>query len=140
MTISTRDNFTTTSGALANGTGATISIVQPVNYVLNGFGYLKASALNLPFSAGHTAQLAGQSAAYFVLLDAAGAVTTVQSQVVATGSATNRQFAAEAPNPADKVVIGAVVVTGAFTPGVTAVTGLTAYYNYLADYSNSIPL
>lgn len=140
MTISTRDNFTTTSGALANGTGATFSIVQPVNYVLNGFGYLKAAALNLPFSAGHTAQLAGQRAAYFVLVDAAGAVTTVQSQIVAPGTTTDRQFAAEVPSPSDKVVIGAVVVTGAFTPGVTAVSGLTAYFNYVADYSNSIPL
>ncbi len=143
MTISSRDNFTTTSGALAAGTNAgTFQITQPVNFTVNGWGFQRAALNNIAFSAGHAAQLAGQRAAYFVLVDAAGAITTIQSQIVAPGTPTDRQFAAEVPNPADRTVIGAIVLTGAFTPGAaTALAGLSpVFYNYVTDYSNSVPL
>lgn len=143
-----RDNFATTAAGCDEGTNAnTIKTSNPCNYSLNGFGYLKAATDNLPFSAGHTALAANQRCAFFFCVDAAGNVTTLQSQIVTPSPAGDQRAAAEIPNPSDKVVMGGLVVTtgaaGAFTPNTTdlSAAGVTyTKFNFCGDYGATIPL
>lgn len=143
-----RDNYATTCGVLAEGTNAnTFKTTQAVSFSIAGLGYYKAATDNLAFSAGHTALGNSQRSAFFVLLDAAGAVTTQQGDVVTPSPSGNQLRAAEIPNPTDKVVIGAIVVTtsssATFTPNTTdlSAAGVTGtYYNFVGDYAATLPL
>lgn len=142
-----RDNFAASCGVLAEGTNAnTFRITQPVSFSINGFGYLKAATDNLAFSAG-TALGNSKKCAFFVALDTAGNVTTIQGDIVTPSPAGDVQRAAEVPNPAALVIIGAIVVTtgaaATFTPGSTdlSAAGVTfAVYNFVGDYGNTLPL
>ena len=143
-----RDNFASSCAVVAEGTSAnTFKTTQATSYSINGFGYFKAATDNLTFSAGHTALAASQRCAFFILLDAAGNVTTLQGDIVTPSPTGDQRKAAEIPNPADKAVIGALVVTtgaaGAFTPNTTdlSAAGVTfAAYNFVGDYGNTLPL
>lgn len=143
-----RDNFATTCGLVDEGTNAnTFKTTQAVSYSLNGLGYYKAATDNLPFSAGHTALGNSQRCAFFICLDAAGNVTTLQSQIVTPSPAGDQRAAAEIPNPSDRTVIGALVVTtgaaATFTPTATDLSAAGVTFtkaNFVGDYGNTLPL
>lgn len=142
-----RDNFATTSGSLAEDdvNANRFELNSAVNYTISGRGYLKAATANLAFSAG-TALAAKQKCAFFVLLDTAGNVTTQQSSIVPNSQAVGYQPGAwDWPLPADKVVIGAIVVetqnSATFTPGSTdlgATDVVDTYINCVMDYSTPV--
>lgn len=143
-----RDNYATTCGVVAEGTNAnTFKTTQAVSYSIAGLAYYKAATDNLAFTAGHTALGNSQRCAFFVALDTAGNVTTIQGDIVTPSPSGNQLRAAEVPNPTDRVVIGAIVVTtgsaATFTPGSTdlSAAGVTGtYYNFIGDYAATLPL
>lgn len=140
-----RDNLCLAAAGVAEGTNAnTFKTSNPISYTIDGRGYYKAATDNLAFSAG-TAVAASRVCAFFVLIDAAGTVTTEQSATVTPSPTGDVARALEIPNPTDKVVVGAVIVrTGAsatFTPGSTdlSAAGITATYaNFCGDYGKPI--
>lgn len=148
MQTNNRDSFATTCGVVAEGTSAnTFKTTQAVSFSLSGLAYYKAATDNLTFSAGHTSLAASQRCAFFICLDSAGAVTTLQSTVYTPSPTGDQRAAAEIPNPTDKVVIGALIVTtsasGVFVPNTTdlsaaGVTFTTA--NFIGDYGTSLPM
>ena len=88
-----------------------------------------------------------QRCAFFICLDASGTVTTLQSQIVTPSPTGDQRAAAEIPNPSDRTVIGALVVTtgaaATFTPNSTdlSAAGITfTKYNFVGDYGNTLPL
>ena len=143
-----RDNFAATYALVDEGTNAnTVKTTQAVSYTINGFGYYKAATDNLAFSAGHTALGNNQRCAFFLCLDSAGNLSTIQGDIVTPSPTGDQRKAAEIPNPADKAVIGAIVVTtgaaATFTPGATdlSAAGITfTKYNFVGDYGNTLPL
>lgn len=143
-----RDNYATTVAGVAEGTNAnTFRIVNATNYSIAGLGYLKAATDNLAFTAGHTALGNSQRCAFFVCLDTAGTVTTIQGDIVTPSPSGEVRRAAEIPNPTDRVVIGAILVTtgssATFTPGSTdlSAAGVTGtYYQFIGDYAATLPL
>lgn len=142
-----RDNFAASCGVLAEGTNAnTFKTSQPVSYTINGFGWFKAATDNLAFTAG-TALGNSKRCAFFVALDSAGTVSTIQGDIVTPSPAGDQLRAAEIPNPGALAIIGAIVVTtgaaATFTPGATdlSAAGVTfTTYNFVGDYGNSLPL
>ena len=142
-----RDNFTTACAVVDEGTTANkFKTTQAISYSIAGLGYYKAATDNLTFSAG-SALGNSQRCAFFVCLDAAGNATTLQSQIVTPSPTGEQRAAAEIPNPADKVVIGAIVVTtgaaATFTPDGTdlSAAGVTfTKYNFVGDYGTPLPL
>lgn len=147
MQTAYRDNYATTCGLVDEGTTANkFKTTQAVSYSIGGFAYYKAATDNLTFSAG-TALGNSQRCAFFVCLDAAGNVTTLQSPIVTPSPTGDQRAAAEIPNPTDKAVIGAIVVTtgaaATFTPDGTdlSAAGVTfTKYNFVGDYSSPLPL
>lgn len=143
-----RDNFAAACALVDEGTNAnTIKTTQPVSFNINGFGYFKAATDNVAFTAGHTALGNSQRCAFFVCLDAAGNISTIQGDIVTPSPAGDQRRAAEIPNPTDRAVIGALVVTtgaaATFTPNATdlSAAGITvAKYNFVGDYGNTLPL
>lgn len=148
MQTNYRDNYATTCGVVDEGTNAnTLKTTQPVSYTINGAGYFKAATDNVAFSAGHTALGNSQRCAFFVCLDAAGNFTTLQSKIVTPSPSGDQRDAAEIPNPSDRAVIGALVVTtgaaATFTPGATdlSAAGVTfTKFNFVGDYGNTLAL
>lgn len=146
MTTQFRDNYATTAGVPDEGTNPnTFKITNPVSYSIGGIGYYKGATDNLPFSAGHAALGNSQRCAFFVCLDAAGNVTTLQSPIVPPSPAGDSRAAVEIPNPTDRAVIGAIVVTtgaaATFTPNSTdlSAAGITfTKVSYCVDYGTSI--
>jgi len=143
-----RDNYATTCAVVAEGTNATtFKTTQATSFSIAGLGYYKAATDNLPFTAGHTSLGNSQKCAFFVCLDTAGAVTTIQGDIVTPSPSGSIQRAAEIPNPTDRVVIGAIVVTtgaaATFVPNTTdlSAAGVTGtYYNFVGDYAATLPL
>lgn len=142
-----RDNYATTCALVDEGTNAnTFKTTKDVSYNIGGFGYLKAATDNLAFSAG-TALGNSQKAAFFILVDSAGNVTTSQSAIFTPSPTGDQRAAAEIPNPTDKAVIGAIVVTtgaaATFTPAATdlSAAGVTfTKYNFVGDYGSTLPM
>ena len=143
-----RDNYATTVAGVAEGTNAnTFRLVNVTNFSIAGLGYTKGATDNLPFTAGHTALGNSQRCAFFVCLDTAGNVTTIQGNIVTPSPSGEVRNAAEIPNPTDRVVIGAIVVTtgsaATFTPNSTdlSAAGVTGtYYQFIGDYAATLPL
>lgn len=143
-----RDNYAATCALVDEGTNAnTIKTTQPCSYSINGFGYFKAATDNVAFTAGHTALGNSQRCAFFICLDAAGNFSTIQGDIVTPSPAGDQRRAAEVPNPTDRAVIGALVVTtgaaATFTAGATdlSAAGVTfTKYNFVGDYGNTLPL
>lgn len=142
-----RDNYSLGAPGIAEGTNAnTFKITNAFSYVLGGRAYYKAATDNLAFSAG-TALGNSQRSAFFVAIDAAGTVTTIQGSIVTPSPSGDQRKAAEIPNPSDKTVIGFIsVTTGAaatFTPAATdlSAAGVTgAYGDFGPDYSTPVAL
>lgn len=142
-----RDNYCATVALVDEGTNAnTFKLTNAISYSINGVGYYKAATDNLAFSAG-TALGNSQRCAFFILIDSAGTVTTQQGTIVTPSPTGDQRKAAEIPNPTDKAVIGAIVVTtsssGTFTPGSTdlSAAGVTfTKWNTCGDYSNPLAL
>ena len=143
-----RDNYATTVAGVAEGTNAnTFRLTNATNYSIAGLGYVKAATDNLAFTSGHTALGNSQRCAFFVALDTAGNVTTIQGDIVTPSPTGEVRRAAEIPNPTDRVVIGAIVVTtgasATFTPNSTdlSAAGVTGtYYQFIGDYAATLPL
>lgn len=140
-----RDNYATTCGLVTEGTGAnTFKTTQAVSFSIGGLAFYKAAADNLTFSAGHTSLAASQRCAFFVCLDNAGNVTTLQSAIFTPSPTGDQRAAAEIPNPTDKVVIGALIVTtsaaGVFVPNTTDLSAAGVTFtttNYIGDYGTA---
>lgn len=148
MTITKRDSYCINGAQVAEGTNAnTYKTTAAISAVLNGRVVNKAATDNVAFSAGHAAQGASKVAAYFVLMDSAGALTTQQSSV--ENHSTSQQYvpgAFEWPDPVDKVVVGAIKVatnaSGAFTAASTdlgAANQTVTYFDAALDYGKPIP-
>lgn len=143
-----RDNFCASVALVDEGTNAnTIKTTNAVSYSINGIGYFKAATDNVAFSAGHTALAANQRCAFFICLDAAGNFTTIQGPIVTPSPTGDQRRAAEWPNPSDRAVIGAIMVTtggaGSFTAGATdlSAAGVTfTRWNTCGDYGNTLPM
>jgi hypothetical protein len=123
---------------LAEGTNAnTFKTSNILHYSINGRTYVKAATDNVAFSAGHNALAAGQKCAFFVFIDSAGNLTTVQSAIVPnTESTSYRGGAWEWPQVIDKACIGAIVVdatvAAVFVPNTTdlgAANVVDTYHN-----------
>lgn len=128
---------------LAEGTNAnTFQIGNAVEFAINGRTYRKAATDNIAFSSGHTALTAKQICAFFVFLDTAGAVSTVQSTIANNSQAQSYVAGAwEWPQVANKACIGAIVVdaqnSATFTPNSTdlgATDVVDTYHNAGLDY------
>lgn len=143
MSISKRDNVSLGSVALAIATVATqAKSVVAAQTVINGRAYYLAATDN-QFTLAGTALAANQVCAFFLCLNAAGAASVIQSAIAAASTATSGYVAGafEWPDPADKAVVGAVLIKSggaAFTPGVTALTGVATYINAALDYGKAI--
>lgn len=142
-----RKSYSLGAAGLAEGTNAnTFRTTNAVHYVIDGRAFLKAATDNLPFSAGHTALAAKQTAAFFVWLDAAGAVTTTQAAVrPSPAGAAYVPGAWEWPEAADKACIGAIVIrtdnVATFTANTTdfgATDVVDTFHNVADDYGVSI--
>lgn len=127
---------------LAEGTNAnTFKTSNAIQYVIAGRSYYKAATDNLAFSSG-TAMAAKKKAVFWVLIDAAGTVTTEQSTTYdGSQSASYVSRAIEPPLYADKACIGAIVIethnAATFTPGsvdLSATDVVDTYANFADDY------
>jgi hypothetical protein len=124
-----RDNVCLSSAGLAEGTNAnTFQIARGFDAIINGRNVRKATTDNIAFAAftGTTlaAQAAGTIAAYFFMMDAAGAVTVIQSPIrVRPGLAAYEAGVWEWPDRDSFVCIGALTVrtnaAATFTAGST---------------------
>lgn len=146
MTMTKRDNHAVTSPGLAIGTTTSkVNTGLACAYNIGGRAYSKAVTADL-FTLAGTSLAARQTCAFFLLLDAAGTATVQQSSIkeASTSTSTTTRYVPGAwdwPDPTDKAVIGAVVITNgasAFVPGTTALTGLAAYVNGGPDYGTPI--
>lgn len=143
MALSIRDNMSLGSAGLAIGfTTSKAKSVNALDYVINGRAYQKAATDDL-FTLSGTALAANQVCAFFLLLDSSGTASVQQSSIAAASTAASgyQAGAFEWPDVADKAVIGALLIKSggsAFTPGTTALTGVTTYINAAVNYSKAI--
>lgn len=146
MSLSKRDNYALTSGALAIGTTVQkVKTAKDVNYVINGRAYLKAATDDL-FTLSGTTSTARQVTAFYLWLDTAGAASVTQSAIkeASTSTSTTTRYVAGSfgwPEVTDKALIGAVVVTNAgssFIPGTTSLATIASYINAAGDYGTPI--
>jgi hypothetical protein len=146
MTMTKRDNHAVTSPGLAIGTTTTkVNTGLACAYNIGGRAYSKAATADV-FTLAGTSLAVRQTCAFFLLLDASGAATVEQSAIkeASTSTSTTTRYVPGAwdwPDPTDKAVIGAVVITTAglaFVPGTTALTGVAAYVNAGPDYGSPI--
>ncbi len=137
------------SGALAGGsTASQFTNAALINYAIGGRFYSRAiiasQALVIEPNSGivptapNTLQSipAGRACAFAVILDAAGAFTVAQGDIVEAG-----QMAPVPQAPANKAIVGAIKVNNAsasaFVPGTTAFNvggGVTTTYINLAQH------
>ncbi|MEY3252291.1 MAG: hypothetical protein RL227_1264 [Pseudomonadota bacterium] len=125
--MNSRDNVCLTSAGLAEGTNAnTYQILRAFDAIIANRNVRKAAADNIAFAAftGTTlaAQAAGTIAAYFFMMDAAGAVTVIQAPTrVRPGLAAYEAGVWEWPDRDGFVCIGCLTVrtngTATFTAG-----------------------
>jgi hypothetical protein len=147
-----RDNMSLGAAGIAEGTGAnTFQIANITHYVIAGRAYRKAITDNIAMAAfSGTSFVAlgnNQVCALFVMINAAGTVTLLQSSVktASTGSG-YVPGAFEWPGDIDGFAcIGALRVTtgaaGTFTPGATdlSAAGVTGQYHDVAvDYGKPV--
>jgi len=166
--LTKRDNLSLGSAGLAVGTGAgTFKTVTPFAYMIAGRSYEKAATDNIAMTMRvkspaevPVAVPASKTQVYFLMIDAAGAVTYTQARtsvadsgavrgMAGSSTAANYQASAyewplEEPNAA---IFGAIKVatnaSGAFTPGTTsfgAANQTVTYYNVAGDYGVPIPV
>lgn len=146
MTITKRDNACFNSAGLAIATTTQqVKTANALGYSVNGRTYNKAITDNLWTLSG-TSLAAREVCVFFLLLDASGTASIQQSAIKPSSASTSttRRYVAGAfdwPEPADKAVVGAVLVnSGAstFVPGTTALTSVATYINAGPDYGTPI--
>lgn len=150
--ITNRDNYSLGSAGLAEGTNAnTFQIAALLHFVIGGRAYRKAITDNIAMAAftgtSLTALAAHQVCAFFAMIDAAGAVTLLQS-AIKTASTGDGYTPGAFEWPRDitgYACIGAITVQTAaattFTPASTdlGAAGITdAYYDVALDYGEPI--
>lgn len=139
--------FAANSGAFANGsTTSQFTNAALINYAINGRFFSRAiiasQALVIEPNTGIVPTqpqvlqtlAAGQSCAFAIILDTAGAFTVMQGDIVAAGTTTPVPQA-----PAGKAIVGAIKVSNAtnpFIPGTTlfGAAGVTTTYVNLAQH------
>lgn len=131
----------TVSGLLAVATTTSLfkTVTNTLSFILNGQFYTKAPTDNVPFTiepnsgivptAPNSFQVVavGQACGFSIFIDATGAITVAQSPIVASG-----QLVTFPAPPVNKVIVGGfkVVPTATFTPGTTALTSVSTFYNF----------
>lgn len=144
--ITKYDNFCLNVVGLANGTTAgKVNFNNAVDAVIAGRAFRKAITADVTLTAhpgtSFTSLVANQSAAFFLMADSAGAITTIQSSVVPTsGKAGWAPGAWEWPDRDGYACVGAFVIaaTGAWVPATTTLTGNATYVNVAIDYGRPI--
>lgn len=139
--------FAANSGAFANGsTTSQFTNAALINYAINGKFYSRAIVASQALviepgtgivpTAANTLQTlaAGQSCAFSILLDTAGAFTVMQGDIVSAGALCPVPAA-----PKDRAIVGAIKVsnvTNPFIPGTTlfGAAGVTTTYTNLAQH------
>lgn len=139
--------FAANSGAFANGsTTSQFTNAAAINYAINGRFYSRAIIASQALviepgtgivpTAANTLQTlaAGQSCAFAILLDTAGAFTVMQGDIVAAGALCPVPVA-----PLNRAIVGAIKVsnvTNPFVPGTTlfGASGVTTTYVNLAQH------
>lgn len=145
MTITKRDNVCLQAAGLASGTTpAKVKTANAIGYTINGRTYNKAATDDL-FTLAGTVMAAGEVQAIFLLLDASGTASVQSSGVkkASTTTSTTERYVPGAfnwPDPVDKAVVGAVVITAtaAFTPGTTSTATQCVFVNAGPDYGTPI--
>lgn len=132
----TAGNIVHSAASLSAGTTAgTIQHTAAVSYTNNGVFASKAATNNIPIPAPsptgangiRTALAIGEKCAFTMGIGAGGVYSFTQGPVVAAG-----EPAPVAPPNGNVAVMGVFVVTAAsavYTPGTTALTGITTFYN-----------
>lgn len=148
MTMTMRDNFVASYAGIDEGTNAnTFKTTYAISYVINGVGYYKAATDNIAFTAG-TALAAKQRCLFWVTINAAGTVATVQSEI--KPATTEHAYVASQlswPHFTDRAVLGAIVIqtnnAATFTPGSTdlgATDVVDTYVHAVLDYGKPVLL
>jgi hypothetical protein len=150
MTMTTRDNFSLSAAVLGEGTAAnTFAIGAITHYSIDGRAYRKAVTDDIAFAVAtgttHTALAANQVCVFFILINAAGTVTALQSEIKPASTAAAYEPGAFGwPDRELVACIGAIrVQTGAttFTAGSTdlgAASVTDTYFNVAVDYGKPI--
>lgn len=146
-----RDSYALGAALLAEGTNAnTYKTTAALPYVVEGRTYSKAATDNIAFAAftgtSFTALAAKQTCAFFFMIDAAGAITAIQSPIVPSTAGTGyRAGAWEWPERPSHACIGALVVrtdnAATFTAGSTdlgAADVVDTFYDNAGDYGRPI--
>jgi hypothetical protein len=125
----TRDNYALTAGGIAEGTNAnTFKTTYAITAEIEGRAVYKAPTDNIAYAAftgtSITALAARQTCAFFYMMNAAGAITAIQSSIKpSTLSASYQPGVWEWPDREGFVCIGATVIrtdgTATFTAGST---------------------
>jgi hypothetical protein len=147
--LSKRDNFCIGIAALAAGTGGTYNTAA-ISYSIDGRGFAKAATTNTATFAtagvGFVGNLGNnQQSVFFVVINAAGTLTTLQSAIyVAPTGAGYVSLAVEWPDPVLQAVIGAIHISCSaaqtFTVGTTVpgTANTAVFYNSTGDYGKAI--
>lgn len=151
MTTTSRDNFSLGAAGLAEGTNAnTFKTSNILHYGIDGRAYVKAATDNIAFAVAtgttHTALANHQVCVFFILINSAGTVTALQSDIKTASTGTGYEAGAFPwPDRADNAVIGAIKVQTAattFTAGTTdlgAASVTDTYYDVANDYGKGVP-
>jgi hypothetical protein len=150
MTMTSRDNFATTAAGLAEGTNAnTFQIANITHYVIDGRAFRKAVTDNIAFAVAtgttHVALAANQVCVFWILINAAGTVTALQSEIKTASTGVGYEPGAfPVPERELVAVLGGILVqTGAttFTAGSTdlgAANVTDTYVDMALDYGRPI--
>ena len=131
-------NFVSGLLAVATSTGLFKTVTNTIVASIKGILVTKAPTDNIPFTiepnSGPVVTLpnsfkvvaVGEACGFSIFMDSSAAITVAQGQSVGSGDKVNFPAA-----PQDKVMIGAfkVIPTAAFTPGTTALTSVSTFYN-----------
>lgn len=150
MTTSSRDNFALGAAGLAEGTNAnTYKTSNILHYVIDGRAYVKAATDNVAFAVAtgttHTALANHQVCVFFILINAAGTLTALQSDIKTASTGSGYEAGAFGwPDRSDVACIGAIKVQTAattFTAGSTdlgAASVTDTYFDVAIDYGKPI--
>lgn len=125
--------------AVATSTGLFKTVTNTLSFVIAGQFYAKTPTDNIPFTIEPNSGInpvlpnsfkvvaVGEACGFSIFIDSTGAITVAQGPSV--GSSDKVTFP---PSPTGKVIIGGfkVVPTAAFTPGTTALTAVSTFYNF----------
>jgi len=131
-------NFVSGLLAVATSTGLFKTVTNTLTYSIGGFLYTKAPTDNIPFTIEPNSGInptapnsfqtvaVGDSAGFSIFIDSAGTVTVAPGSSGPAGQEANFPAA-----PANKALIVSFKATPAatYTPGTTALTSVSTFYN-----------